>query len=471
MGDNKAHSTSREQFASRLGFILVSAGCAVGLGNVWRFPYITGEYGGAAFVLMYIIFLAVFTLPILIMEFSVGRAAQKGMARCFDELEPANTKWHLYKYLGIAGNYLLMMFYTVVAGWMLAFTVKMATGQLAGVSADQAATVFADMLANPVEMLIYMIIVVVIGVLVCLRGLQGGVEKVTKVMMAALFVILAVLVVRAVTLPGAAEGLAFYLVPDFGKLFGSGIMDTLDAVYAAMGQAFFTLSVGIGAMTIFGSYLGRDRAITGEAVRIAGVDTLVAVMAGLIIFPACFAFGVEPGSGPSLVFITLPNVFAMMPLGQLWGTLFFLFMAFAALSTVIAVFENIMSFSIDLWGTPRTKACLVNGLLIFVLSLPCLLGFNVLSGVVVPGIGDIQSFEDFIISNNILPLGGLIFLLFCTRSKAWGFERFLAETDTGEGMRFPKWSRAYLTYVLPILIVIVLIGGWLPVIQTWLGLA
>ena len=471
MGSDKTASPSREQFASRLGFILVSAGCAVGLGNVWRFPYITGEYGGAAFVLMYIIFLAVFTLPILIMEFAVGRAAKKGMARCYDDLEPAGTKWHRYKYLGIAGNYLLMMFYTVVAGWMLAFTVKMATGQLVGVSADQAANVFADMLANPAEMFVYMFIVVVLGVVVCLRGLQGGVEKITKVMMAALFVILAILVVRAVTLPGAADGLAFYLVPDFGKLVGNGIMDTAEAVYAAMGQAFFTLSVGIGSMTIFGSYMARDRSISGEAVRIAGVDTLVAIMAGLIIFPSCFAFGVEPGSGPSLVFITLPNVFGMMPAGQLWGTLFFLFMAFAALSTVIAVFENIMSFSIDLWGTPRTKSCLINGALLFVLSLPCLLGFNVLSDVVIPGIGDIQSFEDFLVSNNILPLGGLIVLLFCTRKKAWGFDNFLAEADQGQGLKFPKWLRGYLTYVLPILIIIVLIGGWLPVIQTWLGMA
>ena len=471
MGSDKTASPSREQFASRLGFILVSAGCAVGLGNVWRFPYITGEYGGAAFVLMYIIFLAVFTLPILIMEFAVGRAAKKGMARCYDALEPAGTKWHRYKYLGIAGNYLLMMFYTVVAGWMLAFTVKMATGQLVGVSSDQAANVFADMLANPAEMLVYMFITVVLGVVVCLRGLQGGVEKVTKVMMAALFVILAILVVRAVTLPGAADGLAFYLVPDFSNLVGDGIMDTAEAVYAAMGQAFFTLSVGIGSMTIFGSYMSRDRSISGEAVRIAGVDTLVAVMAGLIIFPSCFAFGVEPDSGPSLVFITLPNVFGMMPAGRLWGTLFFLFMAFAALSTVIAVFENIMSFSIDLWGTSRTKSCLVNGVLLFVLSLPCLLGFNVLSDVVIPGIGDIQSFEDFLVSNNILPLGGLIILLFCTRKKAWGFDNFLVEADQGQGLKFPKWARAYLTYVLPILIIIVLIGGWLPVIQTWLGMA
>ena len=471
MADTTKHSGERERFASRLGFILISAGCAVGLGNVWRFPYITGEYGGAAFVVMYLVFLAIFTLPILVMEFAVGRASQKSTARAFDVLEPAGTKWHTFKWVTLVGAYLLMMFYTTVAGWMLAFTVKMATGQLVGVSVDQAAAVFTDMLANPLEMLVYMVIVIAIGLIVCLRGLQGGVEKVTKVMMALLFVILAILCVRAVTLPGAGEGLAFYLIPDFDKIFGNGLMGTLDAVYAAMGQAFFTLSVGIGAMTIFGSYLERSRSITGEAVRIAGIDTLVAVMAGLIIFPACFAFGVEPGAGPSLVFITLPNVFAMMPLGQLWGTLFFLFMSFAALSTIIAVFENIMSFSIDLWGTSRKKACAVNGALIFVLSLPCLLGFNVLSGVVVPGIGDIQSLEDFIISNNILPIGGLIFLLFCTRKKGWGFDKFLAETDTGEGLRFPKWSRAYLTYVLPILIVIVLIGGWLPVIQVWLGVA
>ena len=464
-------SHEREQFASRLGFILVSAGCAIGLGNVWRFPYITGEYGGGAFVLLYLVFLVIFGLPILVMEFAAGRASQKSIARSYDTLEPAGTKWHHIKWIGLAGNYLLMMFYTTVAGWMVAFMVKSATGELAGVSAEESGAIFNALLADPVQMLVYMALVVLIGVLVCRMGLQKGVERITKVMMSALFVVMVVLCVRAVTLPGGLDGLAFYLLPDFDKLFGQGLNTTLDAVYAAMGQAFFTLSIGAGSMSIFGSYLGKERSLPGESVRIAGVDTLVALMAGLIIFPACFAFGVEPGSGPGLVFITLPSVFEQMPLGQLWSTLFFLFMSFAALSTVIAVFENIMSFTMDQWGTPRKKACLVNGILLFVLSLPCLLGFNVLSSVTVPGIGDIQSVEDFIISNNLLPFGGLMLLLFCTRKRGWGFDNFLAEANTGEGLKFPRWTRGYLTYVLPILIAVILIGGWVPVIQAWLGLA
>ena len=464
-------SHEREQFASRLGFILVSAGCAIGLGNVWRFPYITGEYGGGAFVLLYLVFLVIFGLPILVMEFAAGRASQKSIARSYDTLEPAGTKWHHIKWIGLAGNYLLMMFYTTVAGWMVAFMVKSATGELAGVSAEESAAVFNALLADPVQMLVYMALVVLIGVLVCRMGLQKGVERITKVMMSALFVVMVVLCVRAVTLPGGLDGLAFYLLPDFDKLFGQGLNTTLDAVYAAMGQAFFTLSIGAGSMSIFGSYLGKERSLPGESVRIAGVDTLVALMAGLIIFPACFAFGVEPGSGPGLVFITLPSVFEQMPLGQLWCTLFFLFMSFAALSTVIAVFENIMSFTMDQWGTPRKKACLVNGILLFVLSLPCLLGFNVLSSVTVPGIGDIQSVEDFIISNNLLPFGGLMLLLFCTRKRGWGFDNFLAEANTGEGLKFPRWARGYLTFVLPILIAVILVGGWVPVIQAWLGLA
>ncbi len=464
-------SHEREKFASRLGFILVSAGCAIGLGNVWRFPYITGEYGGGAFVLLYLVFLVIFGLPILVMEFAAGRASQKSIARSYDTLEPAGTKWHHIKWIGLAGNYLLMMFYTTVAGWMVAFMVKSATGELAGVSAEESSAIFNALLADPVQMLVYMAVVVFIGVLVCRMGLQKGVERITKVMMSALFVVMVVLCVRSVTLPGGLDGLTFYLLPDFDKLFGSGLNTTLDAVYAAMGQAFFTLSIGAGSMSIFGSYLGKERSLPGESVRIAGVDTLVALMAGLIIFPACFAFGVEPGSGPGLVFITLPSVFEQMPLGQLWCTLFFLFMSFAALSTVIAVFENIMSFTMDQWGTPRKKACLVNGILLFALSLPCLLGFNVLSGVVVPGIGDIQSVEDFIISNNLLPLGGLLLLLFCTRKSGWGFENFLAEANTGEGLKFPRWTRGYLTYVLPILIAVILVGGWIPVIQAWLGLA
>ena len=469
--EKTASVPEREKFASRLGFILVSAGCAIGLGNVWRFPYITGEYGGGAFVLMYLVFLLIFGLPILVMEFAAGRASQKSIARSYDTLEPEGTKWHRIKWLGLVGNYLLMMFYTTVAGWMLAFMVKSATGQLTGVTAEQSSQIFNALLASPGEMLVYMAIVVVLGVLICSLGLQKGVERITKIMMSALFVIMLVLCVRAVTLPGGMDGLAFYLLPDFDKLFGQGLDNTLDAVYAAMGQAFFTLSIGAGGMLIFGSYLGKDRSLPGEAVRIAGVDTLVALMAGLIIFPACFAFGVEPGSGPGLVFITLPSVFEQMPLGQLWCTLFFLFMSFAALSTVVAVFENIMSFSMDQWGTPRKKACAINGILLFLLSLPCLLGFNVLSGVVVPGIGDIQGVEDFIMSNNLLPLGGLLLLLFCTHKRGWGFDNFLAEANTGEGLKFPRWTRGYLTYVLPVLIVVILIGGWIPVVQTWLGLA
>ena len=460
----------RERLGSRLGFILLSAGCAVGLGNVWRFPYIVGENGGAAFVLIYLVFLVIFALPVLIMEFSVGRASQKGIARAFDVLEPAGGKWHVYKWAGLAGNYLLMMFYTTVAGWMLAFTVKSAMGVFAGASAEQTAAVFADLLMNPGEMFIYMLIVVAIGVGSCAAGVQKGVERVTKVMMSGLFVVILILVVRAVTLDGAASGLQFYLMPDFGKLFEGGAVGFGNILYAAMGQAFFTMSIGIGSMEIFGSYIDREHTLTGEAIRVAGIDTLVAICAGLIIFPACFAFGVEPDSGPSLVFITLPSVFEQMTLGQLWCTLFFLFMSAAALSTVIAVFENIMSFSIDQWQMPRKKSCAINGTLLLILSVPCLLGFNILSGFSIPGIGDIQSIEDFIVSNNLLPLGGLIFLLFCTRKKGWGFDAFLAEADAGEGVRFPRWAKGYLCYVLPVLIVIVFVGGWIPVLQTWFGL-
>ena len=465
----------REKFGSRLGFILVSAGCAIGLGNVWRFPYITGEYGGAAFVLMYLVFLAIFALPVLIMEFSAGRASQKSIARSYDTLEPAGTKWHYFKWVGLAGNYLLMMFYTCVAGWMLAFMVKTATGTFNGADSSQVASVFSNMLANPLEMTVYTVVIVAIGVLTTRAGVQNGVERVTKVMMVALFAVLLVLCIRAVTLPGAGEGLAFYLLPDFGKLFaGSTTAEQWatfgDAVYAAMGQAFFTVSVGMGSMSIFGSYIGKEHRMTGEALRVAVLDTIVALMAGLVIFPSCFAFGVEPGSGPSLVFITLPIVFNEMPLGQLWGTLFFLFMTFAALSTVIAVFENIMSFTIDQWGTPRKKACLVNGLCILALSMPCVLGFNVLSGVTVPGIGDIQSIEDFLVSNNILPLGGLFLVLFVTSKRGWGWKNFLAEADTGNGLRFPAWSYPYMRYVLPIGMIIVFVLGYAPIIGTWLGL-
>ena len=466
----------RERFGSRLGFILVSAGCAIGLGNVWRFPYITGEYGGAAFVVLYLIFLVIFALPVLVMEFAAGRASQRSIARSYDELEPEGRKWHRFKWVGLAGNYLLMMFYTVVAGWMLAFMVKSAMGEFNGASTEHVASVFGQLLADPVQMTIYMLIIVAIGVITTRAGVKNGVERVTKVMMVALFVVLVALCVRAVTLPGAEEGLEFYLMPDFGKLFAGNTPAEQwatfgDAVYAALGQAFFTVSVGMGSMAIFGSYIGKDRRLTGEAVRVGVLDTLVALMAGLVIFPSCFAFGVEPASGPSLVFITLPIVFNAMPLGQLWGTLFFLFMSFAALSTVIAVFETIMAFSMDQWGVRREKACLVNGALIALLSIPCVLGFNVLSGVAIPGIGDIQSIEDFLVSNNILPLGGLFLVMFVTSKRGWGWKNFLAEADTGEGLRFPAWSYRYMKYVLPVGIVVIFVLGYAPIVSTWLGVS
>ena len=462
----------RERFGSRLGFILVSAGCAIGLGNVWRFPYITGEYGGAAFVVLYLIFLVIFALPVLVMEFAAGRASQRSIARSYDELEPEGGKWHRFKWVGLAGNYLLMMFYTVVAGWMLAFMVKSAMGEFNGASTEHVASVFGQLLADPVQMTIYMLIIVAIGVITTRAGLKNGVERVTKVMMVALFVVLVALCV----LPGAEEGLEFYLMPDFGKLFAGNTPAEQwatfgDAVYAALGQAFFTVSVGMGSMAIFGSYIGKDRRLTGEAVRVGVLDTLVALMAGLVIFPSCFAFGVEPASGPSLVFITLPIVFNAMPLGQLWGTLFFLFMSFAALSTVIAVFETIMAFSMDQWGVRREKACLVNGALIALLSIPCVLGFNVLSGATIPGIGDIQSIEDFLVSNNILPLGGLFLVMFVTSKRGWGWKNFLAEADTGEGLRFPAWSYRYMKYVLPVGIIIIFVLGYAPIVSTWLGIS
>lgn len=461
--------SQREQFASRLGFLLISAGCAIGLGNVWRFPYITGQYGGGAFVLLYILFLVLFSLPILVMEFAVGRASQKSTARAFDVLEPEGSTWHRAKWISYGGCFLLMMFYTTVAGWMLAYVQKSAVGAFVGLSPEAVGGVFDAMLANPGEMVFWMLVVVAVGVVSTAAGLQKGVERITKFMMLALLVVMAVLVVRSLTLPGAAEGLSFYLMPDFGRLAGGGLAGVGETVYAAMGQAFFTLSLGVGAMTIFGSYIGRDRTLTGESLRIAGLDTLVAVMAGLIIFPACFAFGVEPGSGPGLVFVTLPSVFEQMPLGQLWCSLFFVFMSFAALSTIVAVFENLVAFSMDQWGITRGQSVVRNGIALAVLSLPCALGFNVWSGFELPALGNIQGIEDFILSNNILPIGSLVFLLFCTRKSGWGWDAFVAEADAGRGAKYPKWARGYITYAIPALVVIVLIMGWAPVVSAWFG--
>ena len=460
----------REHFASRIGFLLISAGCAIGLGNVWRFPYITGQYGGAAFVLIYLIFLVILGLPVMVMEFAVGRASQKSSAKAFDILQPSR-KWHWFTWWGYIGCMILMMFYTTVCGWMLAYIPKMASGEFNGAQANLAGTAFGSMLADPTMLIGWMLAAVAIGFLVCSLGLQKGVERITKWMMATLFVVMLALMIRAVTLPGAGEGIAFYLVPDFGKLFTNGWSTFGEAVYAAMGQAFFSLSLGIAAMEIFGSYIGKERSLTGEAVSVTILNTIVAILAGLIIFPACFAYGVNPDAGPSLVFITLPVVFGQMPLGNVWGALFFVFMSFASLSTVIAVFENLISWTMDKWDMPRSRAVAINGVLVVVLSLPCALGFNVLSGVTLPAIGDIQSIEDFIVSNNMLPLGSLVFLLFCVTKRGWGWENFLAEADAGEGIKFPRWSLPWLKYGIPALIIVIFIMGYAPKLAVWFGMA
>ena len=449
---------NRERFSSRLGFILISAGCAVALGNVWRFPYITGQYGGAAFVLVYLIFLVLLGLPIMVMEFAVGRASQKSAARSFHVLEPAGTKWHLQGYACMAGNYLLMMFYTTVGGWMAAYTFKTLTGEFKGLDSDGVAAVFNDMLARPGYMTFWMVLVVLLSFFICSLGLQKGVERITKAMMSCLFLILLILCIRSVTLPGASEGLRFYLIPDFTRFTENGVGNT---IFAAMGQAFFTLSLGIGAMAIFGSYIGKDHTLTGETINICLLDTLVAFLAGLIIFPSCFAFGVDPGQGPGLVFITLPNIFNQMVGGRIFGVLFFVFMTFAAQSTIIAVFENIISFSMDLFGTSRKKTVLINGIAIILLSLPCVFGFNIWSGFQPMGAGStIQDLEDFIVSNNLLPLGSMVYLLFCTSRYGWGWKNFLAEADTGKGVKFPAWARVYVSYILPLIVLFIFIMGY-----------
>ena len=449
---------NRERFSSRLGFILISAGCAVGLGNVWRFPYITGQYGGAAVVLVYLIFLVLLGLPIMVMEFAVGRASQKSAARSFHVLEPAGTKWHLQVYACMAGNYLLMMFYTTVGGWMAAYIFKTLTGEFKGLDSDGVAAVFNDMLARPGYMTFWMVLVVLLSFFICSLGLQKGVERITKAMMSCLFLILLILCIRSVTLPGASEGLRFYLIPDFTRFTENGVGNT---IFAAMGQAFFTLSLGIGAMAIFGSYIGKDRTLTGETISICLLDTLVAFLAGLIIFPSCFAFGVDPGQGPGLVFITLPNIFNQMVGGRIFGVLFFVFMTFAAQSTIIAVFENIISFSMDLFGTSRKKTVLINGIAIILLSLPCVFGFNIWSDFQPMGAGStIQDLEDFIVSNNLLPLGSMVYLLFCTSRYGWGWKNFLAEADTGKGIKFPAWARVYVSYILPLIVLFIFIMGY-----------
>jgi neurotransmitter:Na+ symporter, NSS family len=449
----------REQLASRLGFLLISAGCAIGLGNVWRFPYITGKYGGAAFVLIYLVFLVILGLPIMIMEFSIGRGGRKNIAGALRALEPEGSKWHLYGYLAIFGNLVLMMFYTTVAGWMLAYFFHMVKGDFSGLTPDQIGGFFGGFLGQPGSLVFWMLLTVVLGFFVCSLGLQKGVEKVTKVMMSALFVILILLVFRSVTLPGAGKGLAFYLKPDFGKLVENGLWE---AVYAAMGQAFFTLSLGIGSMAIFGSYIGKERSLTGESINILLLDTFVALLAGMIIFPAAFAFGQDPGAGPGLIFVTLPNIFNTMAGGRLWGSLFFLFLSFAAMSTVVAVFENIMAFTIDEWGWSRKKGALINGVIVFVLSIPCALGFNVWSSIQPLGKGSaVIDLWDFIVSSNLLPLGSLVFVLFCSYKIGWGWDNFKKEADEGAGHKFPQWMKPYVKYVIPVVMIFVFIQGYI----------
>lgn len=449
---------AREQLGSRIGFLLLAAGCAIGLGNVWRFPYIAGAYGGALFVFIYIAFLLAVGVPILVMEFAVGRASRRNLGAALRELEPKGTWWHRFGGISLVGSYLLMMFYTTVAGWMLAYCWSMLRGDLSGLTPEEVGGFFGGLTADASASVFWMAMTVAFCFAVCGMGLRRGVERVVKFMMLGLFGLMIALVVRAVTLPGGEAGIAFYLMPDPEKLKG----DLWPAVTAAMGQAFFTLGLGVGSMTIFGSYIGKSRSLTGEALYIVCLDTLVALMAGLIIFPSCFAFGVNPDAGPGLVFVTLPNIFNSMPLGRFWGSLFFTFMAFAALSTVIAVFENIVSYCMDVWGWTRKKASVINGFAMFLLSLPCTLGFSLLSGFQPFGEGSsVLDLEDFLLSNNILPFGALLFLFFCCHRGGWGWENFLHETDLGQGAKFPHRLRPYLQYVLPGVLILLFVQGYM----------
>lgn len=463
--DNK-NGNVREHLGSRLGFILLSAGCAIGIGNVWKFPYMAGQYGGGIFVLFYIIFLAIMGIPVMTMEFALGRASQRSPAKLYQQLEPKGSKWHIHGYASVLGNYILMMFYTVVSGWMLIYFVKAVSGEFNDQSAAAIKTINADMMGDPVLLTIAMAVVVVVGFLVCSFSLQKGLEKVTKIMMIALLVIMVGLAIYGFFTPGAAEGLAFYLIPSVDKIYevgGGNLWRGLgQVIVGAMTQAFFTLSLGIGSMAIFGSYLKKDRSLMGEAVNVAVLDTFVAIVSGLIIFPACFSYGVEAGGGPPLIFETLPLIFGQMGpvLGRVLGGFFFLFLSFAALSTIFAVFENIIACTRDIFGWSRKKACLINGILMFFLSLPCVFGFNLLSGITPFGPkSSIMDLEDFIVSNVMLPLGSLVFVLFCTSRYGWGWKKFTAEANEGKGLKVPNWIRFYASYILPVIILVFFIIG------------
>ena len=438
----------REKLKSRLGFILISAGCAIGIGNVWKFPYMAGQGGGGAFVLFYILFLIALGVPIMTMEFAVGRGSQKSPVRAYQVLEKSGQKWHIHGYITLIGCYLLMMFYTTVAGWMLHYFYLTATGKFEGMNTEQVTGVFSEMLGQPLVMAFWMILVVVVGILVCSMGLQNGLEKITKVMMIALLAIMVILAINSFTMAGAKEGLRFYLIPDMERMKEIGVIKT---IVGAMNQAFFTLSLGIGAMAIFGSYIGKERTLLGESINVAVLDTFVAITSGLIIFPACFTFHVDQTSGPSLIFMTLPNIFNHISMGRLWGSLFFIFMSFAAFSTVLAVFENIISCGMELTGWSRKKSSLVNMAAIIVLSLPCVLGYNLWAwdGFAIFG-GAVLDFEDFLVSNILLPLGSLVYLLFCVTKYGWGWENFKREANTGKGVKMQEWMRVYLVYILPL---------------------
>lgn len=447
----------RETLGSRLGFILISAGCAIGIGNVWKFPYLVGQNGGGAFVLIYLFFLITLGIPVMTMEFSLGRAARKSPVRIYAALEPQKKRWHGHGYICFLGNYMLMMFYTTVAGWMFLYFLETAAGTFTGLDAQGVAGAFREMLQNPWKQVLPMAATVFTGFFICSRGLQSGLERVTKGMMVLLMAIMVILAINSVFLAGASEGLRFYLMPDLGRMEAVGFMNV---IVAAMNQAFFTLSLGIGAMAIFGSYIPKEHALFGESLNVAVLDTFVAITSGLIIIPACFAYGVKPDAGPSLIFITLPNIFNHMPLGILWGSLFFIFMTFAAFSTVLAVFENIVACSMDLWGWSRSKACFINTFTMFLFSLPCALGFNLLSFITPLGQGTtFLDLEDFIVSNLLLPGGSLLFVLFCMTRYGWGAKKFYAEANQGEGLKIPLWTRTYLTYVLPLIILCILVLG------------
>ena len=446
----------RESFKSRLGFILVSAGCAIGIGNVWKFPYVTGQNGGGLFVLFYLIFLIIMGAPVLTMEIAIGRASRKSVVLGYKELEPEGSKWHLHGWVCILGCLMLMMYYTTVSGWMLNYAIKFAGGTFSGVSDTEVVSVFSRMLASPVEMLGFMCITVAFGVVVCAIGLQNGIERITKVMMLGLILLIIVLAINSLTLSDAGEGVRFYLLPDIDRAKSIGIGNVITA---AMNQSFFTLSLGVASMEIFGSYMSKDNTLLGESLRICGLDTFVALLSGLIIFPACFSYNVEPTAGPSLIFVTLPQVFIHMPGGRLWGSLFFIFMSFASLSTVVAVFENLIAATMDNFGWSRVKSSAISFVVLLVTSTPCALGYNVLSKVNIIGGRDILDSEDFVVSNLLLPIGALIFVMFCVTKWGWGFENYRKEVNEGAGPKLPGWIKYYLRFVLPVLILIIFITG------------